>query len=33
MSPTPPPVGSMYMYDAITPPLVDNSYRKAHYRF
>ncbi len=27
MSPTPPPVGSMYMYDAITPPLVDNSYR------
>ena len=27
MSTTPPPVGSMYLYDDITPPLVDNSYR------
>jgi hypothetical protein len=24
---TPPPIGSMYLYDDITPPLVDNSYR------
>jgi len=27
MSTTPPPVGSMYLFDDITPPLVDNSYR------
>jgi hypothetical protein len=27
MSTTPPPIGSMYLYDDITPPLVDNSYR------
>ena len=27
MSTTPPPVGSMYLYDDITPPLVDNTYR------
>lgn len=27
MSTTPPPRGSMYMFDCITPPLVDNSYR------
>lgn len=27
MSTTPPPAGSMYLYDDITPPLVDNSYR------
>lgn len=27
MSTTPPPIGSMYLYDDVTPPLVDNSYR------
>lgn len=27
MSTTPPPAGSMYLYDDITPPLIDNSYR------
>ena len=27
MSTTPPPIGSMYLYDDVTPPLVDGSYR------
>jgi hypothetical protein len=27
MSTTPPPIGSMYMYDCVTPPLTDGSYR------
>lgn len=27
MSTTPPPIGSMYLYDDVTPPLVDGTYR------
>lgn len=27
MTDTPPPIGSMYLYDDITPPLLDNSYQ------